>query len=297
MLDSLTNADHARLSRFAALAACAAAALICLWILVRLAWLLVPPGDESAAPVAAKAAPAAAPAQSVAKWHLFGNPQTVNLALARNTPATTLKLSLRGTLALADPKQGMAVIADEHGSDRAYKIGDEVAAATRLAEVYTDHVVLTHEGVAETLSLPRPEEHAPESADAAQHATAMAGGKASSVPPTYVPPQMKHGALDWSKAQKQLQLDPNELAKQVHLEPVYQNGKLVGARLSAGGQIGALMQQAGLRPTDTVTSVNGASVTDVSNLQRMMDNLKNISSLQVTVLRDGKPATLTMNLQ
>jgi len=29
----------------------------------------------------------------------------------------------------------------------------------------------------------------------------------------------------------------------------------------------------------------------------MADNLKSASSLQVTVLRDGKPATLTVNLK
>jgi len=260
----------------------------------------VPQGDESAVPVAAKPVAAAAPAQSLAKWHLFGNPQTVNLAqLARNAPATTLKLTLRGTLALTDPKQGIAVIADEHGGDRAYKVGDDVAAATRLTEVYTDHVVLTHEGVAETLSLPRPEEHAPDLPEANQRNLAgMPGGKASSsVPPGYVPPQMNHGALDWSKAQKQMQLDPAELAKQVHIEPVFENGKVAGARLSGGGDVAALMRQAGLKPTDLITAVNGSPIASLSNPQQFMDNLRNAASLQVTVLRDGKPATLTLNLR
>jgi len=298
MLDSLTNADQTRLSRIAALAACAAAGLVGLWALVHLAWLLVPQGDERALPVVSRPA-ASAPAPSVAKWHLFGNPQNPMLAqVARSAPATTLKLSLRGTLALADPKQGMAVIADEHGSDRAYKVGDDVAAGARLTEVYTDHVVLTHEGVAETLSLPRPEEHAPELPETNQRNLAgTPGGKASSVPPTYVPPQMNHGALDWSKAQKQLQTDPAELARQVHIEPVFENGKVAGARLSGGGDVAALMRQAGLKPTDLITAVNGSPIASLSNPQQFMDNLRNAASLQVTVLRDGKPATLTLNLR
>ena len=57
------------------------------------------------------------------------------------------------------------------------------------------------------------------------------------------------------------------------------------------------MNQAGLKATDTITSVNGTALTGLPNPQQFMDNLKNASSLQVTVLRDGKPATLTLNLR
>ncbi len=298
MLNSLRTTDHERLSRHAALAICVIAGLICVWLLVRLVWLALPHADAGSDLAAvAPRTPATATAQSISLWHLFGNPQSVNLAqLARNAPATTLKLTLRGTLALPDPKQGIAMIADEQGGERSYNVGDDVAGA-KLTEVYTDHVVLSHEGAAETLQLPRPEAHAPELPEAnRQNLASSAPGKALSVPPTYVPPQMAHGALDWSKAQKQLQIDPAELAKQVHVEPVFENGKIAGARLSGGGQIGALMNQAGLKPTDLITTVNGTSLTSLSNPQQFMDNLKDATSLQVTVMRDGKPATLTLNL-
>jgi general secretion pathway protein C len=298
MLNPLTHADHERLSRLAAFAVAAIAAALCVWLLVRLLWLALPRADGSGdvASVAPRP-PAAAAAQSIAKWHLFGNPQSVNLAqLARNAPATTLKLVLRGTLALPDPKQGIAMIADEQGNERGYNVGDDIAGA-KLTEVYTDHVVLSHEGASETLQLPRPETHAPDLPEAnRQNLAGAQQGKVLSVPSTYVPPQMAHGALDWSQAQKQLQIDPMELAKQIHVEPVFESGKLAGARLSGGGQIGALMNQAGLKPTDLITTVNGTSLTSLSNPQQFIDNLKYASSLQVTVLRDGKPATLTLTL-
>ena len=45
MLNSLSSGDHVRASRLAALAVCALAGLICLWLLVRVAWLLMSPGD------------------------------------------------------------------------------------------------------------------------------------------------------------------------------------------------------------------------------------------------------------
>jgi general secretion pathway protein C len=296
MLNVLSNADQARVSRLAAIGIAALAALICLWAIVKIAWLAVPQSDDTASVKAAAATTAATPPASIAKWHLFGNSQSFAAAqLARNAPATTLKLTLRGTLALPDPTQGIAMIADEHGAEGAYKVGEEIADRAKLAEVYTDHVVLTHEGVPETLNLPRPEEHAP-SVETNLRNTATSSGRASSIPPAYVPPQMATGAVDWNKAAKDMQIDPTKLAQQVHIDPVFQNGKIAGARLSGSGDVAVLMNKAGLKSTDVVTAINGKPVTSLSTDQSFVDNLKNASNLQVTVLRDGKPATLTVSL-
>jgi general secretion pathway protein C len=297
MLASLTNANRARSSRLAALGACAAAALACLWLLVRLAWLLVQQGDVASASTPVASTPAAVPVQSVGKWHLFGNPQTIAvLQQMRNAPATTLKLTLRGTLAMDDAHEGIAMIEDEHGGERAYKVGEVVGSNAKLVAVYADHVVLDHEGVAETLNLPRAEQHAPPLPPANQANPATATGvRASSIPPNYAPPQLS-GNLDWSAAQSKLRVDPAQLAKQVHVEPVFENGKIAGARLSGGGEVARLMNQAGLKSTDLITAINGQSLSAVSNPQQFMDNLAGAGSLSVTVLRNGKPATLTVSL-
>lgn len=305
MFDSLTAIDQERLSRGAALGACALSAVFALWLLVRLVWLLLPHADPVVAPPPVAAGASGAPAQqSLAKWHLFGNPMALAAVQARNAPSTTLRLTLRGTLALPDPKQGMAVIGNDQGQEQSFAVDDDVAPNVRLAEVYTDHVVLEHEGALEQLQLPRPEAHAPDLPAANKQnlagtpgAPGMPGGKASSVPPTYVPPQMAHGAIDWNKAQRQLQIDPAELQKQVHMEPVFENGKVSGMRFSAGGQIGNLMAEAGLRANDVVTSVNGNSLVGLTDPAKLASSLGNASSLQVTVMRDGKPATLTLNLR
>lgn len=300
MLNALSNADQVRVSRAAALSVCAVAGLVCVWTLVKLAWLVVPQSGGDVAVTPSTPAPASAAPMSIAKWHLFGNQQNPMLVHAANAPATTLKLTLRGTLALTDPKQGMAMIADEHGGEDAYKVGDAIADNVKLDEVYTDHVVLSHEGAAETLTLPRAEEHAPvveNNPSSRVAATKPAIGKASSIPPGYVPPRVANGAVDFNKATKNLQIDPMQLARQVHIEPVFENGKIAGARLSGAGDVGALMGRAGLRPTDVVTSINGTALTSLSDPQQFMDNLKSTTSLQVTVLRDGKPATLTVSLR
>jgi general secretion pathway protein C len=300
MLNALSNVDQVRASRLSALIVCALAGIVCVWSLAKLAWLAVPQSDDGITTASSAPAPVSSAPLSIAKWHLFGNPPSQALNRAVDAPATTLKLTLRGTLALADAKQGMAMIADEHGGESAYKVGDTIADNAKLSEVFTDHVVLTHEGVAETLTLPRPEEHIATAADIkASHiaGTNAANGKASSIPPGYVPPQMANGAVDFNKATKNLQIDAAQLAKQVHIEPVFENGKIAGARLSGAGDVGALMSRAGLRPSDVVTSINGTALTSLSDPQQFMDNLKSTTSLQVTVLRDGRPATLTVSLR
>jgi hypothetical protein len=121
MLNSMSSGDNERLSRLAALGACAAAAAFCLYLLVRIAWLLLPRGDVAGPGATAAAQAPTGATVSVAKWHLFGNPQGIASSAPASSLATVLKLGLRGTLALADPKddRALAIIANEQGAETA----------------------------------------------------------------------------------------------------------------------------------------------------------------------------------
>jgi general secretion pathway protein C len=290
MLDSLSPPDHERLSRFAALGVAAAAAAACLYLLVRLAWLAVPLPEGPAAPHSV--APAAVDAAtSIAKWHLFGNPQPMAQAPA-SALATVLKLGLRGTLALPDPKdeRAVAIIANEQGAETNYRIGDAVAPGATLAEVHTDHVVLDHQGVAETLTLPRPEQHAPPLPDRNQQALHGGSAAASSIPPGIAKPAPASAPAS-TPAQR---IDAQEFARQIR--PKFtDDGHLVGADIS--GADASTLARVGLKPSDVVTAINGTPLTQVANPQALMDQLQNAGSIQVTVQRDGKPATLTLSLR
>ena len=293
MLNSMSSGDHERLSRLAALGACAAAAALCLYLLVRIAWLLLPRGD-AAGPGATAAAQAPASATvSVAKWHLFGNPQGIASAAPASSLATVLKLGLRGTLALADPKddRALAIIANEQGVETSFRIGADVAAGAHLAEVYADHVVLDHEGVAETLTLPRPEQHAPPLPAKNQQRLAAASAPVSSIPPGFVPGSAAPAPAAAASAPPRI--DPQDVARQ--LKPVFADGKIVGADIS--GADASLLARLGLKSTDVVTAINGTPLSGVTNPQQLMEQLQSSSSVQVTVQRDGKPATLTLSLR
>jgi len=292
MLNSMSSGDHERLSRLAALGACAAAAALCLYLLVRIVWLLLPRGDATGPGATAAAQAPARATVSVAKWHLFGNPQGIASATPASSLATVLKLGLRGTLALADPKdeRALAIIANEQGVETSYRIGVEVAAGASLTEVYPDHVVLDHQGVAETLTLPRPDQHAPASPAKNQQRLAAASTPDASVPPGSVPAAIAPSA---AAASAMPRIDPQDVARQ--LKPVFADGRIVGADIS--GADASLLARLGLKPSDIVTAINGTPLAGVTNPQALMEQLQSSSSVQVTVQRDGKPATLTLSLR
>lgn len=309
----LTTAEIERASRYGALAACALAGLLCAWLAVRTLWVALPRGDDLSAtlPVAAAAETALRATVSVSKWHLFGNAGPSAHDLARAAPATQLQLILRGTLAESEPREGMAVIADPNAGERAYRVGDALPGGATLDAVYPDRVVLLHEGVQETLALPydhpspaigsappQPTGGNPGAPPArvAQAAPASAPGSVGQITPMFVPPQMAQGAVDFSKVQQQLALDPAALARQVNAQPVLENGRMVGVRLS-GGPDAAMVAALGLQPNDVVTAVNNVPIDSPARVQQVISSVQSASRVTVTVLRDGKPVTLSVNVK
>ena len=304
---SFSSIDRNRYAEPAAALACAAFALLVLWLLVRLVWALVPRSDaalELAPPRLAADAAGAAPAQSVANWHLFGTSRAA-LGAGGAAPATTLSLILRGTFASADPRAGIAVISGQGGEENAYSVGEEVTPGARLSAVYPDHVVLTHEGAEESLKLPRDRnltpgdivQPTPGTATSGRTNNPLGGARATASatsPIGAVPATNASVALQQTIAQ--MRNNPAELMKRVQVVPVLDGGKLTGVRLSASGDA-AVLQQIGLRAGDVVTTVNGLPIDSFARGQEIMNSLKNSSSVHVTVLRDGKPVALTVGLK
>lgn len=279
--------------------------LILLWLLARTFWLLVP-GDDglTTGPLRSAVVTSTTPGVSVSKWHLFGNaPQQA--AMLRNAPETSLSLSLRGTLADANPGSGIAVIADAQGVERAWRVGDEIATGVVLDEVYADRVVLKHDGVQEILALTR--DQATETV--APIPAEQRGGKSlrntSPSPatnpgaiPIFIPPQLAHGALDWQKTMDKIGgADPAQLAKNVRIDPVITNGQIAGVRVSTANGNDALLAKLGLQPSDIVTAVNGVPVDSVARGQQILESLREANSVRVTVSRGGVPTEIDVQLK
>ncbi len=287
-----------------AVAACAVLALAIVWQLAQFAWQLVPADDGSqVAPVRAASAASAPASVAVSKWHLFGA-ATLPAMANRDAPVTTLALRLRGTLADADPRAGIAVIADDIGNERAWRVGEQVTPGVILDEVHADRVVLMHAGAREVLALARDDAPAPP-APAPTAGPRNLGTPRNTAPtppdaavqPVFVAPKIAHGAVDWQQAMDQVAGgSAADLARRVQVTPVLDNGRIAGLRVSTAGDP-ALMARLGLRPSDIVTAVNGIPVDSVARGQQILDSLGSATEVRVTVTRDGMPAELALKLR
>lgn len=288
----LSGIDRGRQAEAALWLGCVLLAALALWLLVRLVWALWPRGDAAfEVPAAAGSlAEVAAPAPSVARWHLFG--QSPRQGGSGAAPSTTLSLILRGTLAERDPAGGLALIADAGNGERTFRVGEEVAPGARLAGVYPDRIVLRRDGGGEeTLTLPRDRNLAP--AEIVRPAPARV---TSATSPTATPTSAAIKApTDWQQTVARLRQNPAELARRVQVVPVLEGGKLAGVRLSAGADA-ALLNQLGLRPGDLVTAVNGTPVDSLARGQEIMASLGSARAVRVTVQRDGQPVDLSVGL-
>ncbi len=290
--------DRSRATELTARASCAALGALALWLLARLIvlpWLGGGPGLATDRDAPANVM-VAQPVRSIASWHLFGN--TPLPPGAGGAAASTLSLILRGTVADRDPKAGIAVIAGADGAERAFRVGEDVVAGVRLAEVHPDRVVLARGGAEETLRLPRDTNLAP--ADVVRAAPASASSarpRTNSAVATNAAPVAQAAAAPSSAQQTiaRLKQNPAELMQRVQVAPVFDNGRMTGVRID--GADAALASQAGLRVGDVVTSVNGTPVDSPARAQQILSALGTASSVRVTVLRDGKTTDVTVGLQ
>lgn len=294
----LTVPDRDRRAESAALLCCAVLAAIALWLLLRLVWSMLPFGGAAGGvPMrVATGQAAAAPTRTVASWHLFGatpaRPGEVGGA------ASTLGLILRGTVAEPDPKAGYAVIEGAQDGDRAYRVGEEVVPGVRLAGVYRDRIVLSHNGVDETLNMPRDAGSAATSAQPGPASSKrLAGTAGSSSASAARTAGGERGKVDWKQEVERLRHNPDELLRRVQVVPVLDGGKLSGIRVSASAADAGLLRQMGLRASDVVTAVNGQPIDSFERGRQVLSGLGNESRVRVTVMRDGKPTDLTVGLQ
>ena len=92
-------------------------------------------------------------AEQISAAELFGH-----AANQGNLPETTLQLTLRAVFAASDAKQASAVIETSDGHAQVLKVGANVNGSAVLQEVHGNRVVLSRNGVLETLFFPAPQE-------------------------------------------------------------------------------------------------------------------------------------------
>lgn len=283
----------------------AAAALLAL-ALARLVWLLVagpqiPVDDRPLDTTALTPDVADTTTASIAGWHLFG---VAGQAVVAAAPETTLRLFLRGTLNDARGGGGIAIIADAGGSERAYRLGDELPGGATLKAIHAGRVELERNGRRESLSLPN-NMTGGASADAL---APVAGGDSSARPAAtpgampgspgapFINPVISVGVPDLATARARALPDLRAMASEVNVLPVLENGRMVGVRVS-GKQGSGLLSRYGIEPNDVITAVNGVPLDGPQRQAELSRSLSTANQVRLTVRRDGRELQLTLGMR
>lgn len=254
-------------------------------------WLWIPEPEAAhwkPAPVAATGVAASAPkgpdAQLIASAHLFGDyqaPADANLDSMDKAPDTRLNLTLLGILAADQDKGSRALIADSGGDEKPYSVGDKVPGGVNLQAIFPDRVILARNGQLETLRLDKDK---PGSSLQAQ-----AGGPA--IPSSTLGDETTEML---AKVREQLLQDPSKAADYIRVQPANVNGEQRGYRIYPGRDR-SVFNNAGLRPGDIVTSLNGSPLSDPAQALQMLADVSQATSLNLTIERGGVQQTVVVN--
>jgi general secretion pathway protein C len=116
------------------------------------------------------------------------------------------------------------------------------------------------------------------------------------MPSPFVTPMIAPGGPSMESIRDATGVDAAELASQVQVFPVLENGRFAGVRLSAARD-STLFAQTGLRPSDIVTAVNGIPLDGPQRQAELMNSLRDARSLQLTVRRDGSEQQIGVDLK
>lgn len=273
------------------------AAALALWSLVKIAVLLLG-GPDLPPPSAGIAMPVQrAPSSNVplAQWHLFGNASGApDLAqLVQSAPETPLRLSLRGTLNIDATDGGVAIIADEQGKEQAYRVGDTLPGDASLTAIYAGRVLLSRAGRDEGLSL-RPDLGAA-AGPSNRNGGGVLPGQQAVAAPGFVNPNLSFGAPNLETLRARTGTDIAELARQVNVLPVVENGRFAGVRLNVGRD-SDILARTGIRPSDVITAVNGIPLDGPHRQAELLNALRDARQITLTVRRDGQTQTLAVGL-
>jgi general secretion pathway protein C len=268
------------------------------WQSGRLIWQLVPSAPAAQPPSARTATADTARGDGgdgsnrsaeVASLSLFGaapepgaDEGASDAAAAANAPETRLNLSLKGVYAPGEG-QGLAIITSGGGDESVYAAGDEIAGNARIQAIYSGGVVLQRDGRAETLRMA-----GAQPLDGS--ATADSGGRGDTSA------EQRRIAERASELRRRLVDNPGELARMVRFQPHVENGALVGYKIQPRQADAELLGELGLRPSDIVTQVNGRSLDDPREANKVLQDLRDARRIEISFIREGQQRSLSVPL-
>lgn len=246
-------------------------------------WLLVKPTMPQ---LIVASAPASTPAnafslQSLLAAHLFGQAsQELSDRRLDNLPISSLNLILAGII--ASGTGGYALISVNGQSQEPFAVGQAVTEGAILQAVYPDRVVISRNGVLESLLLEGSENSRPPS-----------GVSSPGINRVVTLPE----GLVRETGPNQYTVARDKLAEQMRTPDFLRNATLIPS--SGGGflvrqiQSGSLYQKLGLRVGDVIKSVNGQPINTAEDALKLYQQMTSLNSVNLEIMRDGKFVSLS----
>lgn len=259
------------------------------FVLARVIWLIAfgaSAGDFSTGPATAGRG-AAAPAYladtgRLRDVSLFADRRAIDAApvqTAQVAPETQLNLTLHGVRRGASADEGAAIIQAPGTGQRFVRTGTEIIDGVTLNEVHADYVIISRRGISESLYLREDRRDGSSSGSVVAPTEAVGNTSIRSA---------VRGGTARNIAER---IDVGGLFE---VEPRYDGANIVGYRFASGNT--ALLQSVGLRMGDIVTGVDGEAVTDVEALETVFEALEDNERVSISVVRNGIPINLELEL-
>ena len=240
----------------------------------RLFWMIVTPVSPLGEwrPANVNTMSASARSALMTGFDPFNRNAPVTMAEAGSVETITdLPLTVYGIRYNAATGAGTAIIADNDGEQKIFRIGEEVSPGVTLSALEFDHVVLSRGGSRELLYL-----------DQSQPAPSIQ----PAVRPEQAPPPTPSGRNRITAA---------DLRSGVSFSPAQQGGGFAGLSIAAAGD-GSVFRAAGLRDGDVVVAMGGQRITSPSQAAQLSGAFTSGSQVSLTVRRDGRevPVNITV---
>ncbi len=212
--------------------------------------------------------------------------------------ATRLPLKLLGTVAANDQASAWAAVEDQQSHKKIIvRVDQRLLDKATVVRIERRRIVLQNGAKREELALD--EDDAVPGGGIRQ-----ASARPASAPAPPAADDLRDRIKRLSEGNFQVQREdieeavrnPAELFSEARILPKYDNGAMVGVQLSSI-KPGSLFEEIGIQNGDTVTQVNGITVTSPQDSAALLKELTSASEFQVNVLgADGQNRSLTYSI-
>lgn len=213
--------------------------------------------------------------------------------------ATRLPLRLLGTVASESPKAAWAAIEDQQNRKQiVVRVDDRVLDKAQVVRIERRRIVLQNGAKREELALDEDE----------TGGVTLRPGQRPPIAAVAPPPggaedlrdrirRLSDSSFQVDREQvEETMRNPAELFSEARILPKYDNGQMVGVQLSSI-KPGSLFEEIGIQNGDTVTQVNGITVTSPQDSAALLKELTESTDFQVSVQgADGQTRTLSYSI-